>query len=1077
MSTTIDLGKLRFNWVGEWASNTQYESNDLVKYGGDVFVYIYALKTSGNITTNATYWALVQEGLSWKGEYVAATAYKSHEVVHHANNAYVCILSEPAAGNAPPNATYWQLLATGVKFEGAYDNATVYQVDDIVYYGANTYICILNSSGGNLPTNATYWNTFSHGIQWEGLYNNSSSYQKDDVVTYGASVYISKMDNVGQLPTDTAKWDTLTSGIKYTAAWNTATADYRIDDVATFGGNAYIATANNPTTGSDPSVNTTQWDVLSSGIDWMGNWAVGTAYQKDDVVAYGGNTYIARITNTGDNPETVTASWERMTAGIAWTGPWSAATNYTKDDLVSYGGSTYVAQAININKNPVTETASWQVLAAGIDFIGVWAVGTAYQKDDIVTYGATTYIALVNTTGDNPGSVPASWQVLAAGVQWLGPWVTGTAYVKGDIISYGGSTYVALLNTTGDNPVTVTASWQPFAMGLDFIGVWSTAVAYQKHDIVTYGGNSYVAKVTNTGDIPNLITASWERMTAGLRHIGAWATSTAYLMDDIVTYGGQTYKTLVSHSSGVFATDLAATKWVKFSGGMDWKGDWLTATAYKVNDIVNSGGAVYVATADHTSTSFGSDSASWDSFANAGTDVAITITTHGDLLYRDATGPARLGPGALGQILQTGGANADPKFLTQGTSGQLLTSAGAAADPTWAEPVALVPYKIVDTFIAPVTFSVDEVKKADVIANNTQVVGTWEIFGDSQLYVTDLTTITSNDEYLVTTASKSNHLWYDTLYIGDEAVITVSDTMQGIGTATVAAVAVASGGASASTDSTPHTVNTVVPEDNDLIIGAIYSYSSRQNVYSTGDWASSGANSTYNSNLGDASGLLQSWNYLLGDGKPQATSGTSGNLTYFNNTYPGVRIKEYAHNRRLGHNYKYWYFNDNASSYPGVTISCLPIRNSSGSSIDVVIDTYKSSNGNQAGAASGSGIAYYTPTFSSGTNYANATGGSWTTLNSTTTGSDEHQYEATVPVPGGTTVLLMMVAHWKYRTSYQFFSTNLYVDLHTAFASSSITCDLRMLEALATCRQPAAIYNAATPYEMYTSCATVYGDR
>ena len=72
MSTTIDLGKLRFNWVGEWASNTQYETNDLVRYGGDVFVYIYGLKTSGNLTTNATYWALVQEGLSWKGEYASA---------------------------------------------------------------------------------------------------------------------------------------------------------------------------------------------------------------------------------------------------------------------------------------------------------------------------------------------------------------------------------------------------------------------------------------------------------------------------------------------------------------------------------------------------------------------------------------------------------------------------------------------------------------------------------------------------------------------------------------------------------------------------------------------------------------------------------------------------------------------------------------------------------------------------------------------------------------------------------------------------------------------------------------------
>ena len=644
MSTTIDLGKLRFNWVGEWASSTQYESNDLVRYGGDVFVYTYALKTSGNLTTNATYWALVQEGLSWKGEYAAGTAYKAHEVVHHANNAYVCILSEPSAGNAPPLATYWQLLATGIKFEGAYNNSTVYQKDDIVYYGANSYICIVNSAGGNLPTNATYWTTFSHGISWEGVYNNSTAYQKDDVVSYGANVYISKMDNVGQLPIDTAKWDTLTSGIKYTAGWDTTKADYKINDVATFGGNAYISKANNPTAGSNPSVNTTHWDVLSSGIDWMGAWAIGTAYQKDDVVSYGSNTFIARITNTGHNPATVVASWERMTAGI--------------------------------------------------EFIGVWAIGTNYTKDDIVSYGASTYIALADTVGHNPATVAAKWQGLAAGVQFIGVWANGTAYVKGDIVSYGSNTFVALGNTTGDNPVTITAKWQPFSVGLEFIGVWATGTAYTKNDIVTYGANSYIAKIDTTGHIPNIVTASWARMNAGIRHIGDWATSTAYLLDDVVTYGGQTFKTLVSHSSGAFATDLAASKWVKFSGGLDWKGIWATSTAYKVNDLVNSGGSVYIAVTDHTSGNFGSDSAKWASFANSGTDVALVITAQGDLLFRGASIPERLAAGADGQILQSGGAAANPKYLAQGSTGQLLTSGGAAADPTWETPATAAGFTI-----------------------------------------------------------------------------------------------------------------------------------------------------------------------------------------------------------------------------------------------------------------------------------------------------------------------------------------------------------------------------------------------
>ena len=42
----------------------------------------------------------------------------------------------------------------------------------------------------------------------------------------------------------------------------------------------------------------------------------------------------------------------------------------------------------------------------------------------------------------------------------------------------------------------------------------------------------------------------------------AWATSTAYIVNDLVTNGGNTYRCLTAHTSGTFATDLAALKWI-----------------------------------------------------------------------------------------------------------------------------------------------------------------------------------------------------------------------------------------------------------------------------------------------------------------------------------------------------------------------------------------------------------------------------------------------------------------------------------------------------------------------------------
>jgi hypothetical protein len=47
-----------------------------------------------------------------------------------------------------------------------------------------------------------------------------------------------------------------------------------------------------------------------------------------------------------------------------------------------------------------------------------------------------------------------------------------------------------------------------------------------------------------------------------------------------------------------------------------------------------------------------------------GTDVGTTITTQGDILYRDASGLARLGAGTSGQALITNGAGANPSWGT-----------------------------------------------------------------------------------------------------------------------------------------------------------------------------------------------------------------------------------------------------------------------------------------------------------------------------------------------------------------------------------------------------------------------------
>jgi hypothetical protein len=187
----------------------------------------------------------------------------------------------------------------------------------------------------------------------------------------------------------------------------------------------------------------------------------------------------------------------------------------------------------------------------------------------------------------------------------------------------------------------------------------------------------------------------------------------AYSKDDVVTYGGQTYITLLPHASGsAFAVDLAANKWSRFTGGFRWMGNWANATNYKVNDIVNNGGATYIVNTDHTATTFSSDLAKWDSFANAGTDISMVLQTQGDILYRGAASPVALNAGLQGQVLVTNGQGYNPTWQTLsavtdvntvmptqgdllirgsssverlgfGSDGQVLVTHGSAQNPSW----------------------------------------------------------------------------------------------------------------------------------------------------------------------------------------------------------------------------------------------------------------------------------------------------------------------------------------------------------------------------------------------------------
>ena len=99
---------------------------------------------------------------------------------------------------------------------------------------------------------------------------------------------------------------------------------------------------------------------------------------------------------------------------------------------------------------------------------------------------------------------------------------------------------------------------------------------------------------------------------------------------------------------------------------LNWKGAYNSSTAYIVDDVVSYNGSSYVCIQASTG-NLPTVTTYWNQMSakgTDGTDVGTTLTTQGDILYRDGSGLQRLGAGTSGQFLKTQGTGANPVWAT-----------------------------------------------------------------------------------------------------------------------------------------------------------------------------------------------------------------------------------------------------------------------------------------------------------------------------------------------------------------------------------------------------------------------------
>src|SRR6056300_926788 len=309
---------------------------------------------------------------------------------------------------------------------------------------------------------------------------------------------------------------------------------------------------------------------------WRGDWGTSTAYLIDDIVKYGGNTYVCVTNHTSQSTEAnfytdfqSNSYWQLHTEGLFFKGDWAGSTFYKLNDLVKYGAYQYRCILQHTSASDFAIGSNWQVYSEGLQWEDSYNAGTTYQDGDVVSYGGYTYV-YVNST-PSAGNTPTDnsyWDVITTGYNNTGIYAFATTYKTGDVVNYGGYVYVANTNHSGQYPAntdgtTNSSYWDLLVKGFDYqAGAYSAATTYNIGDVVRYVSTSYVMlKDRQINVTPGTDGTVWQLLAQG--DTGAVLTTRG---DLIYQDASQTARLPIGVSGSVLTTDGTDVIWSNAEG-------------------------------------------------------------------------------------------------------------------------------------------------------------------------------------------------------------------------------------------------------------------------------------------------------------------------------------------------------------------------------------------------------------------------------------------------------------------------------------------------------------------------------
>ena len=232
------------------------------------------------------------------------------------------------------------------KWQGAYNGATAYVVDDVVSYNGSSYVCILASTG-NVPTNTTYWNVMAQGADIASI----SGLAQGDILYYNGTDWV-------RLGAGTSGQVLQTGGTGANPSWGTVSSDFVKLATTTLGSDASTVSLDGYYDDTTYSHYIAEWKIRiasgSSTTDAHLNFRTNTsgtpstATQYSGAFSHFGNGSSGGFIDIRGN--SLAGNWSKRDE-LQITNTWNEHDNYNLDNVWNRGLiKIYEPQSTSYNK-------------------------------------------------------------------------------------------------------------------------------------------------------------------------------------------------------------------------------------------------------------------------------------------------------------------------------------------------------------------------------------------------------------------------------------------------------------------------------------------------------------------------------------------------------------------------------------------------------------------------------------------------------------------------------------------------------------------------------------------------------